>query len=89
VNGERVEVEARDRLGEPEVDVVLVVPLRRPDVRRLAILLALEEALRQRRPLVGNLGLLGEQHDVVVVPALAKLHDGPSGCQAATHDDDR
>ena len=80
VHGEPLEVDARDRFTQTEVDVVLGVPLRRLDVRRLATLLALEVALRQGRALVGNLGLLGEDHDLVVVPGLAELHHGSTRC---------
>jgi hypothetical protein len=48
----RVPIDGHGRNAEPQVDLVLVVPVRRMDDRRFEFLLALEEVLGQRWPLV-------------------------------------
>ena len=55
-------------LPEAQVDVVLVVPVRVVHERRLELVVAEQVALRQRRPLVGQVVLVAEHHDVPVEP---------------------
>ena len=71
-----------------QVDVVLGVPLLGVDDGVVELGLAGEVALRQRRPLVGQLVLGGEQGDRPVVPLLAQRLGGLGAGQAAADDDD-
>jgi hypothetical protein len=57
---------------EPEVDVVVGVPLRLVDEELFALLARLQEALGQLRPLVGALGLRAEHHDLSVEPVVSQ-----------------
>ena len=64
------------------------VPVRRVHERAVALVAALEVALRQRRPLVRPLGLGAEQDDPAVVPALPQTLDRLRARQPGTHDHD-
>ena len=66
----RVELRRRDA-GE-HLDLLLLVPLRRPEQRVLARLLALEVALRAGRPVVREVGLPSDQQDRPVRARLAQ-----------------
>ena len=78
-----------DRRAEPQVDVVLGVPLRRVHPGRLPLLLAEQVALGQRRSLVRRLVLVAEQHhrpvEALGAQRLGRLRAG----QAGAHDDVR
>ena len=62
-------VDRLDRRPEPELDDVVLVLLERPHEGPVAVLLAAEEALRQRGPVVRGIGLGREDRDLGLAPA--------------------
>ena len=82
------EVDLPDGRPQPEVDVVGAVPVGRVHERVVALVAALQVALRQRRPLVRPLRLGPQQDDPSVVPPLPQTLDGLRPRQPGTHDHD-
>jgi hypothetical protein len=70
--GGRVQFDVDDLGAQPQVDALLVVPLRRAELQRLGVGLAREESYGQRGALVGRLQLAAGQHDRVLVAELAQ-----------------
>ena len=83
-----VEVDGGDLGAGAQVDVVVVVPVLLHDVRRLRRRVAEQDALGERRPLVGQVPLGGEHHDPALVAVLAELAGGVRGGDAPADDDD-
>ncbi len=80
-----------DRLGarpEPELDALVGVEGVGPEFQGLAVGLALEIGLRQRRPLIRDLGFLADQQDRAGVAVLAQQGRSGSPGVAGAHDDD-
>src|SRR6185436_7617202 len=74
---------------ESQVDDVVVVEGRRLDVRlRLVLDLAAQEALRERRPVVGRAVVGGEDRDEVLPARLPVLHRKARRGEAPSDDDD-
>ena len=84
----------RPRLGSsaitfvrgPQLDAVLLVPVGRVDVGVLALRLAAQVLLRERRALVRRLGLAADEQDRAVGALLAQLRRAVGGGQPAADD---
>ena len=84
----RVPVQPGHGGAQPQVDVVLAVPRLGVHEDGVALVVALQVALRQRWPLVGVVRLVAEQHDPAAEPLGAqRLHGLPAG-EAGSHDGD-
>ena len=81
-------VDRGDLLAEPQVDVVLVVPVGVVHERRLEVVVAQEVALGQRRSLVGQVVLVAVHHDGPLEPRGPQLLDGLGRGQPGSHDDE-
>jgi len=86
-NGAPPAVDGLHAYAEPHVHMVVLVELPGAQVQPLEFGLAGEELLRQRRALVGQVGLLAGQDDVVAVAAVAQRYDGLGGRLAGSGDD--
>jgi hypothetical protein len=82
-------VDPGDRRAGQQLDAVGVVPVRRVHEDGVALGLALQVALGQRRPLVGPDVLLGGEHDPAVETLPAQRFGGLGAGPAAAGDDDR
>src|SRR4029077_3792758 len=84
----RREVDGAHPVADPQVDVVLGIPGGLVDQRVVLRGIAQEQVLGKRRTFVRRAGLVGEERDRPVVPALAELGDERTGGQATSDDDD-
>ena len=85
----RREVDARRLDAEPEVDLLLAIELLGAQRQAGEVHGALEERLRQRRTLIGQVGLARQQDDRVVRAFLAQTGGGLDAGVAGADDDDR
>ena len=90
IGADRVRVGVERRAGEPSRSSTSwsSVPARVVDERLLELLVAQEVALGQRRPLVGQVGLGGEQHQPSVVPRRAERLGAVRGGESAADEHD-
>ena len=80
-------VDRVDGCLQPQLDDGLLPLLERLDERALALDLASEVALRERRPVVRRIGLRADDGDVLL-PARGAVLGGDAGGSEATSDDD-
>ena len=85
----RGEVDARRLNAEPEVDLLLAIELLGAQRQAGEVHRALEERLRQRRALVGQVGLARDEDDRVVRAFLAQTGGGLDAGVTGADDDDR
>ena len=84
----RAAVDGRHAHAEPRLDAVLLVEVRAAQPQPLALELAGEVFLRQRRAVVGQVGLVAHQHDRARVALAAQRVDGLHRRVARADDDD-
>ena len=83
------EVDARRLHAEPEVDLLFAIELLGAQRQAGAVHRALEERLRQRRTLVGQVGLARQQDDRIVRAFLAQTGRGLDAGVTGADDDNR
>ena len=86
VDGGDGAVDAGDGHAHPQVDVVLGVPLHRVHVDRVALVVAEQVSLGQRRALVREFWLGAEEHDLAVEALVAQRLGGLGPGQAGARD---
>ena len=89
VHGVRREVDRGDGGAQPQVDVVLVVPVGVVHEGGLELVGAEQVALGQRGPLVGQVVLVAEHHHRALEPGVAEPLDGLGRRQSRAHHDER
>ena len=75
--------------AEPQIDALVAEIGLGPQRQAVDVHLALEKRLRQRRPLIGQILLVGEQDDFAVEAVLAQAGGGLDAGVAGAGDDDR
>ncbi len=75
--------------AQSEVDSMVAKERLGPQRQAVNVHLALEKGLRQRRPLIGQVLLAGEENDVALETVLAQADGGLDAGVARADDDDR